>query len=179
MSIGGKSTELGKQTFLERAARNRARILAEQPRYIRTELPDGYAGTLSKPVVNRPTKRNRKGKEMPKATTKLNNVVDIAGKRGRKSEFNSADWVQEIGLDNAFDVTEEMLSGIAKLPEKDRFKPDVLFTNDNATANKYRSNRFGAMKRASVAANGEGTKNELKVAENENNERIWIFVRTA
>ncbi len=178
-SIGGKSTELGRDNFLRKARARRKLLLAEQTNYREiTELvfESEFRGSLSKWAANS-SGQKRKGKDMPKATTKLNNVVDIAGKRGRKSEFNSADWVMDIGLDNAFDVTEEMHSGIAKLD--DPFDPELLFSNDNSDVNKYRNNRFGAMKRAAISANGEKTKYELKVAENDKNERLWILVRTA
>lgn len=179
--IGGFMTDFGRESFLEKAAIVQARIEAAAPKY--TDVTESvfsseYSGTLSKPAAGFSSRKsNRKGNKMPKAITSISNVATVAGKRGRKAEFNSADFVMDIGLDNALDVTEEMVSGIEKLD--DPFDAELLFSNDNSDANKYRSNRFGALKRAAIAANGEDTKYTLNHAENEDSEKIWVLVRTA
>ncbi len=181
VSVGGKSTELGKQNFLRKAKEIRRRIMAEEPDYAditQLVMVGEYRGTTSKPAAGFSSRKSKgKGNKMPKAISKLNNVTSVAGKRGRKSEFNKSDFVMEIGLDNALDVTEEMESGIEKLDEQ--FDSELLFTNENSDANKYRSNRFGALKRAAIAANGDSTKYELNHAENEDGDKIWVLVRTA
>jgi hypothetical protein len=180
LEIGGKSTDFGRETFLKKAAKIRKRIMDAEPNYKDiTEVLNNsdFHGTSSKPFDIRAVKSKRKGNKMPKAITSISNVATVAGKRGRKAEFNSADFVMDIGLDNALDVTEEMVSGIEKLD--DPFDAELLFSNDNSDANKYRSNRFGALKRAAIAANGEDTKYTLNHAENEDSERIWVLVRTA
>lgn len=177
VSVGGKSTEFGKERFLVKAAIIRSRILAEKTVYksLNETLNDSdYFGTLSRPAAGYST---RKGKDMPKAAGKLNNVVAIAGKRGRKAEFNPSDWVMDIGVENAFDVTDEMLSGIEKI-EDCNFDSDDLFSGKNSDANSYRGNRFGAMKRAAIQANGKDSKYELSTGENEEGNRVWILVRT-
>lgn len=158
--------------------------MAEQPKYIRVELPDDYAGTLSKPAANYSGKQ-RKGKRMPKSAGTLNNVTAIAGKRGRKAEFNAADWKMDIGVENALDVTEEMLSAVEKYAEKSKVKlaVDALnpanFSKDNEAANKYRANRFGAFKRAAIAANGKDSTYELVTATNSEKNHIWALVRNS
>lgn len=180
MEIGGKTTDFGRESFLQKAAERRARIMAEKPKYVdKTDsvMSSDYRGTLSKPAAGYAAKTKKKGNKMPKAITSISNVTTVAGKRGRKAEFNHNDFVMEIGLDSALDVTEEMVCGIEKLD--DPFAPELLFTNENSDANKYRSNRFGALKRAAILANGEDTKYELNHAENEDSEKIWILVRTA
>jgi len=178
--IGGFMTDFGRESFLEKAAIIQARIEAAAPKY--TDISESvfssdYHGTRTKSFDIRAAKSKRKGNKMPKAITSVSNVTSVAGKRGRKAEFNKNDFVMEIGLDNALDVTEEMVSGIEKLDNP--FDPELLFSNENADANKYRSNRFGALKRAVIAANGEDAKCELNHAENEDSEKIWILVRTA
>lgn len=174
-------TDFGRESFLEKAAIIQARIEAAAPKYAdvtESVFNSEYSGTLSKPAAGFSSRKsNRKGNKMPKAITSVSNVTSVAGKRGRKAEFNKNDFVMEIGLDNALDVTEEMVSGIEKLDNP--FDPELLFSNENADANKYRSNRFGALKRAVIAANGEDAKCELNHAENEDSEKIWILVRTA
>jgi hypothetical protein len=178
--IGGKSTDFGRESFLKKAAEIRARIMASEPKYTDVTndvMSSDYRGSLSKPAAGFAAKTRGKGNKMPKSISKLNNVTSVAGKRGRKSEFNKNDFVMEIGLENALDVTEEMVSGIAKLDET--FEPELLFTNENSDANKYRSNRFGALKRAAILANGEDSKYELNHATDEDDNRIWVLVRTA
>jgi len=180
--IGGKSTDFGRETFLQKAAKIRERVLANQPKYsdvTKEVMSSEYRGTLSKPAAGYAAKTRGKGNKMPKAISTISDVSTVAGKRGRKAEFNSADFVMDIGLDNALDVTEEMVSGIEKLDAKEQFDSELLFSNDNASANKYRSNRFGALKRAAIAANGDDSKYTLNHAKDENNERIWVLVRTA
>lgn len=182
MEIGGKSTDFGRETFLQKAAKIRERVLANQPKYsdvTKEVMSSDYRGTLSKPAAGFAAKTRGKGNKMPKAISTISDVSTVAGKRGRKAEFNSADFVMEVGLDNALDVTEEMVSGIDKLDAKEKFDSELLFSNDNPSANKYRSNRFGALKRAAIAANGDDSKYTLNHAKDENNERIWVLVRTA
>lgn len=140
-----------------------------------------YRGTVSKPAAGFAANTRKKGNKMPKQTSKLNSVTTIAGKRGRKAEFNPAEWEFGVGLENAVDVTEEMNSGIEKYcaDNECEFDAELLFTTENSDANKYRTNRFGAFKRVATQANGEKTKYELNSAKNEKNERIWVLVRTA
>lgn len=177
VSVDGKSTELGKEIFLKKAAEIRKRIMAEKPTYRSKNeeiFSSDYYGTLSRPAAGY---SKRKGREMPKLAGTVNNVVSVAGKRGRKAEFNPSDWVMDIGVESAFDVTDEMNSGIEKI-ENCTFDSDDLFGNDNSDANQYRGNRFGAFKRAAVIANGKDSKYELAQAENEDGNSIWLMIRT-
>lgn len=177
VSVDGKSTEFGKERFLVKAAIIRSRILAEKTVYrsLNETLNDSeYYGTLSRPAAGY---SKRKGREMPKLAGTVNNVVPVAGKRGRKAEFNPSEWVMDIGLDSAFDVTDEMNSGIEKI-EDCTFDSNDLFGSDNSDANQYRGNRFGAFKRAAVIANGKDSKYELAQAENESGDPIWLMIRT-
>jgi hypothetical protein len=108
----------------------------------------------------------------------------VAGKRGRKSAFNSAEFKCDVGA--ILDVTEEMSAGIDHYVENaenaDAFTLADLFAGENATANKYRGVRFGALKRAAVTANGDDTKYSLEVCERTNEEdetvEFWGLVRT-
>ncbi len=189
LSFGGKSTELGRKTFLQKAAKIRQRIMAAEPDY--KDITDivmsaAYSGTLSKPAAGYSSRKSqKKGSKMPKSAGTISNVTTIAGKRGRKAEFNPADWKMEIGQDNALDVTEEMLSAVDKYAADSKVKlaQDHLipsnFDKDNTVANKYRNNRFGAMKRAAKTANGDESTFDLVIAENSDNEKIWALVRTA
>lgn len=189
LSFGGKSTEYGKETFLRKAAMIRKRIMAAEPDMKDvTELvmASDYSGTLSKPAAGFSRRKSqKKGNKMPKVAGTLNNVKTIAGKRGRKAEFNPVDWEMEIGEDYALDVTEEMLSAVEKYAADsdveltvDDLSPEN-FDKENSAANKYRNNRFGAFKRVAIAANGEDSKYNLVTAENADSETIWALVRTA
>jgi len=183
-TIGGKLTDLGREDFLRKAQELRERIMASEPNSVDitgSVFASDFRGTLSKTVANS-GRKNRKGKTMPKITSNLVNVTSVAGKRGRKSELNPTEWKMEVGIENSFDVTDEMTSAIEAYCTKNKLKvfaADVLFGNDNADANKYRSNRYGTMKRAAIVANGEDSKYELNSAENSDGERIWVFNRTA
>jgi hypothetical protein len=182
--IGGKSTDLGRQIFLQKAAERRQAILDGQTDFVdvtESIMSSEYMGTLSKPAAGFAAKTRAKGNKMPKKTSKLNSVTTIAGKRGRKAEFNPADWSFDIGVDNALDVTEEMNSGVEKYCADNgvTFDAELLFSTDNADANKYRTNRFAAFKRVANQANGEKTKYELNHAIDEAKNRVWVLVRTA
>jgi len=178
--IGGKSTELGRSNFLQKAAEIRARILANQPEYkdITSDIMSGeYSGTLSKPAAGFAAKRKRKGNKMPKTISTLNNSSKLNGKRGRKGEFKSEDFVMDIG--GMLDVTEGMVSGISKLDAKDKFDSELLFTTDNENVNKYRTNRFGGLKRAAIVANGKDSKYSLEYGEDDEGNKVLVIVRNA
>lgn len=184
--IGGFMTDFGRESFLEKAAIIQARIEAAAPKYsdvTESVFSSEYNGTLSKPAAGYSSRKsNRKGNKMPKAiTSNLSEVTTVSGKRGRKGEFNPNDFVMEVGnaAETGLDVTEEMVSGIAKLDAAEQFDAELLFSNENATANKYRTNRFGALKRAAKAANGEDSEFNIVHALDENSERIWVLVRKA
>ena len=152
LTFGGKTTEYGKKRFLRKAAKIRKRIMAAEPDYQDVTdivMSSDYSGTLSKPAAGYSRRKSqKKGSKMPKIAGTLNNVKTIAGKRGRKAEFNSADWVMDIGQEFALDVTEEMLSAVEKYAADsdvelaiDDLSPEN-FDKENSVANKYRNNRF-------------------------------------
>ena len=178
--IGGKSTDLGKENFLRKAREIRARVMAESPHYddiTEIVMSSEYGGTISKPAAGFAAKRGKKGNKMPKSISSVNNVATLNGKRGRKSEFKTEDFVMDI--DSMLDVTEEMVGGIEKLDSKDRFDAELLFATDNDAVNKYRNNRFGALKRAAITANGKDSKYTLTTGEDEDGNKVLVITRKA
>jgi len=110
---------------------------------------------------------------MPKAiTTSLVNSRTVAGKRGRKPAFNHHDFVYPDGV-TELDITEEMISGI---PDDADFDSDDLFSDENSAANKYRSSRWGTVKRTLIKANGEG-KYELICGEDEDGNSVLVAAK--
>jgi hypothetical protein len=167
-TVGGKTTDYGRELFLARQREMRERILRTSPRY-----RDITERVYHSPVVLGDTTNNgrsagkRKGNTMPAKidTTVVVSRRAVAGKRGRKSAFNSADF--KCDVDGMLDVTDEMASGIesyvANSDDATPFTLDDLFVGENSTANKYRGVRFGALKRAATVANGEGSKYSLEI----------------
>lgn len=191
VSIGGKSTEFGKETFLAKAATIRRRILKDTPRYrdlTHDVMAGQYSGSLSKMVDARVTVKKRGKTAMPKAIGNLKSRKTLAGKRGRKSLFDSAEFEFGIGIENALDVTEEMQNLSDDYREKcdndeDKIQEFLLEMFDEDTRDEnvknWRKSRFDALKRAAKIANGKDSTYSLEIGETEDSEDYcWILVRT-
>lgn len=191
VSIGGKSTELGKETFLAKAATIRRRILKDTPRYrdVTHDVMAGeYSGTLSKHLDARASKKTKGKTAMPKAIGTLKSRKTLAGKRGRKSLFDSAEFTLDIGIENAVDVTEEMQNLSDDYREKcgnddDKIAEFLLEMFDEDTRDEnvknWRKSRFDALKRAAKIANGKDSAYSLEIGETEESDDLcWILVRT-
>ena len=62
---------------------------------------------------------------------------------------------------------------------KDKFDSELLFTTDNENVNKYRTNRFGGLKRAAIVANGKDSKYSLEYGEDDEGNKVLVIVRNA
>jgi hypothetical protein len=130
------------------------------------------------------TPKTRTGRyTMPKAFNLDIATTTISGKRGRKAIFSDSDFVLEIGK---HDITEEMLSEIlsddANLDEEFQgLTPEDLYFGENGDDNevgaKYRKNRFDAMKRAAVKANGKDSRYLLSYAK-DGDDFYFVMERT-